>query len=99
MLCGSTIMMTPLALFIEQPWNLPPGITTLMALFGLAAFSTSLAYIIYFQVLAAAGPTNLLLVTFLIPVSAIWLGVVVLDLFQIAEIFRSINFCPMDNYG
>jgi drug/metabolite transporter (DMT)-like permease len=92
-------MMTPLALFIEQPWNLPPGITTLMALFGLAAFSTSLAYIIYFQVLAAAGPTNLLLVTFLIPVSAIWLGVVVLDLFQIAEIFRGINFCPMDNYG
>ena len=71
-------MMTPLALVIEQPWNLSPGITTLMALFGLAAVSTSLAYIIYFQVLATAGPTNLLLVTFLIPVSAILLGVVVL---------------------
>ena len=78
MLCGSTIMMTPLALVIEQPWNLSPGITTLMALFGLAAVSTYLAYIIYFQVLATAGPTNLLLVTFLIPVSAILLGVVVL---------------------
>ena len=78
MLCGSTIMMTPLALVIEQPWNLSPGITTLMALLGLAAVSTSLAYIIYFQVLATAGPTNLLLVTFLIPVSAILLGVVVL---------------------
>ena len=78
MLCGSTIMMTPLALVIEQPWNLSPGITTLMALFGLAAVSTSLAYIIYFQVLATAGPTNLLLVTFLLPVSAILLGVVVL---------------------
>ena len=78
MLCGSTIMMTPLALVIEQPWNLSPGTTTLMALFGLAAVSTSLAYIIYFQVLATAGPTNLLLVTFLIPVSAILLGVVVL---------------------
>lgn len=78
MLCGSTIMMTPLALVIEQPWNLSPGITTLMALFGLAAVSTSFAYIIYFQVLATAGPTNLLLVTFLIPVSAILLGVVVL---------------------
>ncbi|WP_297693643.1 DMT family transporter [uncultured Eudoraea sp.] len=78
MLCGSTIMMTPLALVIEQPWNFSPGTTTLMALFGLAAVSTSLAYIIYFQVLATAGPTNLLLVTFLIPVSAILLGVVVL---------------------
>ena len=78
MLCGSTIMITPLALVIEQPWNLSPGITTLMALFGLAAVSTSLAYIIYFQVLTTAGPTNLLLVTFLIPVSAILLGIVVL---------------------
>jgi drug/metabolite transporter (DMT)-like permease len=75
MLCGSTIMMTPMALFLDQPWNLSPGIVTMMALFGLAAISTSLAYIIYFRVLATAGPTNLLLVTFLIPLSAILLGI------------------------
>jgi drug/metabolite transporter (DMT)-like permease len=37
-----------------------------------------IAYIIYFYVLATAGPTNLLLVTFLIPVSAITLGIMVL---------------------
>jgi len=39
---------------------------------------TILAYIIYFKVLATAGATNLLLVTFLIPLSAILLGVMVL---------------------
>ena len=78
MLCSSTIMMTPLALFIEQPWNLTPGVMTLAALFGLSAISTSLAYIIYFRVLATSGPTNILLVTFLIPISAILLGVLVL---------------------
>ena len=78
MLCGSTIMMTPMALLIDQPWNLSPSGYTMMALFGLAAISTSLAYIIYFRVLATAGPTNLLLVTFLIPLSAILLGVMVL---------------------
>lgn len=50
----------------------------MMALFGLAAVSTSLAYIIYFRVLATAGPTNLLLVTFLIPLSAILPGVLLL---------------------
>ena len=49
-----------------------------MALLGLAAISTSLAYIIYFKVLATAGPTNLLLVTFLIPLSAILLGAIFL---------------------
>ena len=74
MLCGSAVMMTPLALFIEQPWHLSPGGTTLAALVGLAVVSTSLAYLIYFRVLAAAGATNILLVTFLIPISAILLG-------------------------
>ena len=78
MLCGSTIMMIPMALFVDQPWNLSPGIYTMAALFGLAAISTSLAYIIYFRVLSTAGPTNLLLVTFLIPLSAILLGVMFL---------------------
>ena len=78
MLCGSAVMIAPLALFIEQPWHLSPGMTTVAALIGLAAISTSLAYIIYFRVLATSGPTNLLLVTFLIPPSAILLGVIVL---------------------
>lgn len=79
MLCGSTIMMTPMALFVDQPWNLSPSIYTMVALFGLAAISTSLAYIIYFRVLSTAGPTNLLLVTFLIPLSAILLGAMFLE--------------------
>ena len=38
----------------------------------------SLAYWIYFRLLATAGATNLLLVTMLIPVSAILLGVMFL---------------------
>ena len=41
---------------------------------GLVLLSTALAYLIYFRILASAGATNLLLVTFLIPVSAIILG-------------------------
>ena len=41
---------------------------------ALAVLSTALAYVIYFRILARAGATNLLLVTFLIPVSAILLG-------------------------
>ena len=41
---------------------------------ALALFCTSLAYILYFRLLASAGATNSLLVTFLIPVTAILLG-------------------------
>jgi drug/metabolite transporter (DMT)-like permease len=40
--------------------------------------STALAYMIYFRILAVSGATNLLLVTFLIPVSALFLGVMLL---------------------
>ena len=48
------------------------------AIIGLAVISTSIAYVICFRVLAVAGPINLLLVTFLIPLSAIFLGVTIL---------------------
>ncbi len=78
MLCGSTIMMIPMTLIVEQPWNLTPGIITWAAILGLSVISTSLAYILYFRILATSGPTNLLLVTFIIPVIAILLGVMVL---------------------
>jgi len=78
MLTGSTMIMIPLAFIIEQPFSLSPTAVTWAALFGLSAISTSLAYIIYFYVLSKAGATNILLVTFLIPVSAIFLGMAVL---------------------
>ncbi len=78
MLCGTTVMILPLALILDQPWSLRPSVVTWGAVLGLSLFSTALAYLIYFRILAAAGATNLLLVTFLIPVSALFLGVAVL---------------------
>lgn len=70
---ASSLVMLPLALS-ALPAAMP-GAPTLAALLGLALLSTALAYWLYFRILAAAGATNLLLVTFLIPVTAIWLGV------------------------
>ena len=76
---ASTLVMLPLVLLAERPWTLPmPGAATWGALLGIGVRSTALAYVLYFRILAAAGATNLLLVTFLIPVSAILLGVGVL---------------------
>jgi len=73
---ASTLLLAPLALVVDRPWTLAmPGLSVWAALAGLALVSTALAYIIYFRLLATAGATNLLLVTFLIPVSAILLGV------------------------
>jgi len=79
LLTVSTIILTPLMLAIDQPWTLPPPSNgALLAMLGLALPSTAFAYLLYFRILAAAGATNLALVTFLMPVSAIILGVTVL---------------------
>ncbi len=79
-LSGTTLMMLPLALAIDRPWTLPaPTLGTWGALAALALLSTAAAYVIYFRILAAAGATNLLLVTFLIPPSALLLGATFLD--------------------
>jgi drug/metabolite transporter (DMT)-like permease len=78
-LTASSLMMIPLALVVDHPWTLPmPSLPVIGAIVGVAALSTALAFIIYFRILATAGATNLLLVTFLIPVSAILLGVLIL---------------------
>lgn len=45
---------------------------------ALAVFSTAVAYVLYFRILGSAGVTNLMLVTFLMPVTAIILGVLLL---------------------
>jgi drug/metabolite transporter (DMT)-like permease len=77
---ASTVVLIPLALAIDQPWIWSmPGFNTWLALFGLGALSTALAFVVYFRILATAGANNLLLVTFLIPVTAILLGIVVLE--------------------
>ena len=76
MLTMSSLCLAPVALFFDRPFTLnAPGISSIAAAAGVALLSTALAYILYFRILAAAGATNLLLVTFLIPVSAILLGV------------------------
>ena len=72
----SSLMLLPLVLLIDRPWTLAaPSLAAVAAVVALAAVSTALAYVIYFRILAPAGATNILLVTFLIPVSAILLGV------------------------
>ncbi len=76
---ASTLMLLPIMLLVDRPWTLAaPHAATWGAVLGVGLLSTALAYVLYFRILAVAGATNLLLVTFLIPVSAILLGVLVL---------------------
>ncbi len=79
MLIGSSVMMLPLIFIFESPLQASPGPASFAAVVTLALPCTALAYLMYFHILAKAGATNLLLVTFLVPVSALLLGIFILD--------------------
>jgi len=89
LLCSSLIML-PLAIIIDTPWAVRPSFEALSAVVGIAVISTAAAYLLYFYLLAAVGATNVLLVTFLIPVSALLLGVGVLN-----EVIRVVEYAGM----
>lgn len=78
MTTAATLILLPAAALLERPWTASPDAATWGALLALGLVSTALAYILYFRILASAGATNLLLVTFLIPVAALLLGTLVL---------------------
>ncbi len=76
---ASSLILIPLAIFYDRPFTLPmPELDIWLAIVALALFSTALAYILYFRILSTAGATNVLLVTLLVPVSAILLGTAIL---------------------
>lgn len=78
-LIASSVMMLAVAGWVDRPWTLAmPGPKTWLAIIGLAALSTALAYLVFFHVLRRAGATNVMLVTLLVPVTAILLGSAVL---------------------
>jgi drug/metabolite transporter (DMT)-like permease len=78
-LTAAAVIMTPVALALEAPWRLPvPSAPTLAAAAALGVFSTALAYLLFFRIIARAGATALNLVTFLIPIVAVLLGAALL---------------------
>ena len=76
--CSAAILI-PLALVFDHPWDLAmPPLEVWAALAGLGFFSTAVAYLLFFAVLRRAGGSNAMLVTLMVPPSAILLGVLVL---------------------
>jgi len=78
-LTASTMLMAPIVLLLYSPEAILTSSTPILAAVGiLAVFTTALAFILYFNLIAVAGATNASLVTLLVPVSAILLGAVFL---------------------
>lgn len=71
-----------LGLALPTLWFWPaqmPGLRAWGAIAAIAVLCTGIAYILYFRLIAHAGPSRALAVTFLAPVFAVFYGVVFLD--------------------
>lgn len=79
-LTAASGLMVPPMLLADRPWALPPlSGPAIGSLVGLAVLSTAVAYVLYFRLLARVGAGNSSLVTFLIPPSALLMGILFLD--------------------
>lgn len=75
-LTASSLVMLPLMFLMEDPFSISaPDLEMVVALLGLAIVCTAFAYVLFFKILSNVGATNVSLVTFLVPVSAILLGI------------------------
>jgi drug/metabolite transporter (DMT)-like permease len=54
-LIAGAVMLLPLSIAIDHPWTLEPSMVSILALLGLAAFSTALAFAIYFRLIQTLG--------------------------------------------
>jgi len=54
LICGAA-MLVPASLIIDRPWTLSPSLESIAAVTALAAFSTALAFVIYFRLVQTLG--------------------------------------------
>ena len=79
-LTAATVILIPLTFILERPEQLAnPSLNVWLAILALAIFSTALGYILFFRILSSSGATNVVLMTFLVPITASFLGWLILD--------------------
>ena len=54
LICGAAILI-PVSIVVDRPWTLTPSTSSIVALLGLAIFSTALAFVIYFRLIQTLG--------------------------------------------
>lgn len=78
-LIWATILLLPLSLFFEQPWNLTPRLDSTIALIYLGCFATGVAWLLRFYILKNNGLVFQAQVAYLIPIFGVILGYLFLD--------------------
>ncbi len=72
-------VMAPVALAVDRPFDLTLEAKTVFAWLALGLLASALAYLLFFWLIRRITATQVSMVTYLIPVTALFLGVLVLD--------------------
>jgi len=75
---GALVLM-PISLFLEQPWNLTPRLDSTLSLIYLGIFSTGVAWLLRFYILKHNGLVFQAQVAYLIPIFGVILGYLILS--------------------
>jgi drug/metabolite transporter (DMT)-like permease len=78
MLLVASAITLPVALLIDKPWQLDVSAASSWAIFWLGVGPTAIATVVYFKLIASAGPTFMSLVNYMSPAVAVFLGVALL---------------------
>ena len=78
-LIWGSIVLFPISLFIEQPWNLSPRLDSTISLIYLGIFSTGIAWLLRFYILKHNGLVFQSQVAYLIPIFGVILGFLILN--------------------
>ena len=73
-LIWGTLILLPISLFFEQPWNLTPRLDSTLSLIYLGIFSTGIAWLLRFYILKHNGLVFQAQVAYLIPIFGVILG-------------------------
>jgi len=78
-LIWGSLVLLPISLFYEQPWNLSPRLDSTISLIYLGIFSTGIAWLLRFYILKHNGLVFQAQVAYLIPIFGVILGYLFLD--------------------
>ena len=74
----ATLILFPICMFVEQPWNLSPRLDSTISLIYLGVFSTGIAWLLRFYILKNNGLVFQAQVAYLIPIFGVILGFIFL---------------------
>lgn len=77
MLCISSIILMPIVIYMGVDFIAVSKIESIIPLLGLSIFSTAVAYLIFYKLIKNIG-SNVMLVTLLMPISAIFMSIIFL---------------------